>query len=103
MDLIKILDKNLKHIQGRPSGAVHLWPSALAVRPGRPFWLSEGCRRPTAYRPLDVGSQRLRPTATPMLKQLGVQVAKQAAFHNTSELCELVPKGLVLHFVSLAW
>jgi hypothetical protein len=90
MDLIKILDKNLKHIQGRPSGAVRPWPSG-------------GCRRPTAYRPLDVGSQRLRPTATPMLKQPGVQVAKQAAFHSTSELCELVPKGLVLHFVSLAW
>jgi hypothetical protein len=83
MDLIKILDKNLKHIQGRPPGAVRPWPSA--------------------YRPLDVGSQRLRPTATPMLKQPGVQVAKQAAFHSTSELCELVPKGLVLHFVSLAW
>jgi hypothetical protein len=94
MDLIKILDKNLKHIQGRPP---------LAVRPGRPYRPSGGCRRPTAYRPLDVGSQRLRPTATPMLKQPGVQVAKQAAFHSTSELCELVPKGLVLHFVSLAW
>jgi hypothetical protein len=91
MDLIKILEKNLKlHIQGRPPGAVRPWPSG-------------GCRRPTAYRPLDAGSQRLRPTATPMLKQPGVQVAKQAAFHSTSELCELVPKGLVLHFVSLAW
>jgi hypothetical protein len=100
MDLIKILEKNLKlHIQGRPPGAVRPWPSALAVRP----WPSGGCRRPTAYRPLDAGSQRLRPTATPMLKQPGVQVAKQAAFHSTSELCELVPKGLVLHFVSLAW
>jgi hypothetical protein len=100
MDLIKILDKNLKHIQARPP---------RAVRPGRPPrlgrlpWPSGGCRRPTAYRPVDVGSQRLRPTATPMLKQPGVQVAKQAAFHSTSELCELVPKGLVLHFVSLAW
>jgi hypothetical protein len=100
MDLIKILEKNKKHhIQGRLSGAVRPWPSAL----GRPPWPSGGCRRPTAYRPLDAGSQRLRPTATPMLKQLGIQVAKQAAFHSTSELCELVPKGLVLHFVSLAW
>jgi hypothetical protein len=79
-DLIKIREKNLKlHIQGRLPGA---------VRPGRP----EGA-----------GSQRLRPTATPMLKQPGVQVAKQALFHSTSELCELVPKGLVLHFVSLVW
>jgi hypothetical protein len=91
MDLIKILEKNLKlHIHGRPPGAVRPWPSG-------------GCRWPTAYRSLDAGSQRLRPTATPMLKQPGVQVAKQAAFHSTSELCELVPKGLVLHFVSLAW
>jgi hypothetical protein len=37
-----------------------------------------------------------------MLEQPRVQVAKQAAFHSTSKLCELVPKGLVLHFVSLA-
>jgi hypothetical protein len=80
------------------------WLSALgrlpwAVRP----WLSEGCCRPTAHRPLDAGSQCLRPTATSMLEQLGVQVAKQAAFHSTFKLCELVSKGLVLHFVSLAW
>jgi hypothetical protein len=75
---------------GRPPWAVRPWPSG-------------GCRRPTAHRLLDAGSQRLRPTATSMLEQLGVQVAKQATFHNTSEPCELVPKGLVLHFVSLAW
>jgi hypothetical protein len=104
MDLIKIREKNLKlHIQGRLPGAVSPgrlpWPSALAIHP----WPSGGCRRPTAYRPLDAGSQHLRPTATPMLKQPGVQVAKQALFHSTSELYELVPKGLVLHFVSLAW
>jgi hypothetical protein len=118
MDLIKILEKNLKlHIQilavtlkvtsctvGRPPGAVRpSRPSTghppLAVRPCP----SGGCRRLTAYCPLDAGSQRLRPTAIPMLKQPGVQVAKQAAFHSTCELCELVPKGLVLHFVSLAW
>jgi hypothetical protein len=42
MDLIKILEKNLKlHIQGRLPGAVHRGPSALghpplAVRPRRP-------------------------------------------------------------------
>jgi hypothetical protein len=99
MDLIKILEKNLKlHIQ---IVAVTLKVTSCTV--GRPPWPSGGCRRPTAYRPLDARSQRLRPTATPMLKQPGIQVAKQAAFHSTSELCELIPKGLVLHFVSLAW
>jgi hypothetical protein len=85
--------------------AVHPWPSTVGC-PTIGRWPVAVQRLPSADRPtvrwmpgLNVSPQRL----LRWWNRPGVQVAKQDAFHNTIELCKLVPKGLVLHFVSLAW